>query len=166
MWGADSKGLAFEHRIPGVDRDRCDRKFLLPRHAHARVYGLYGASCHICHAGAETVRRKHDDATFDRGNTEAAGIILERPAVYGPGLVEWATRWQAAHPPKVKRWQRPAVATVGTAEGGEQMALGFDESKANGINTLGPGSPPPQPGVDRSCRRSSYEENLSCNSNA
>jgi hypothetical protein len=49
-------------------------------------------------------------AEYAKGNTEAAEILLQNPEQYGAGLVTWARAWQAAHPPKVRRWERPAVA--------------------------------------------------------
>jgi hypothetical protein len=69
------------------------------------------------------MRLKRPD--FAKGNTEAAGIILAAPGLYGAGLAEWARRWAAAHPPKVRRWERPAA----TAQEGAQMALFSDSSQ-------------------------------------
>ena len=70
---------------------------------------------------------------YDRGNREASSIILENSGAYPAGLVEWARRWVANHPPKVRRWHgAPAVASVDTVahEVGEQLTLGFEEAVA------------------------------------
>jgi hypothetical protein len=74
---------------------------------------------------------------YARGNATSAAIILERPELYGPGLAEWARRWVSSHPPKVRRWQHAAVvASVGIAQDGAQLRLGFD----------GVSGPEPRPG--------------------
>jgi hypothetical protein len=76
------------------------------------------------------MRRKYDEATFDKGNALCASIVLERPEAYGAGMCEWAHRWQAGHPTTARRWQHaPVVATVGTAQRGEQLRLGFDDQE-------------------------------------
>jgi hypothetical protein len=76
--------------------------------------------------------RRDRTPDYNAGNTEAAEIILERPELYGEGLRQWAARWQAAHPPKVVRWQRPAV----VVEDGPQMKLFAEASAKLGGVTL------------------------------
>ncbi len=77
---------------------------------------------------------------YIKGNTDAATVILADVAQYGgpeSGLVRWAERHLARH----GQQHAAAVSSGGIVvqQHGEQMALGFDEQNANGINTLGPG---------------------------
>lgn len=71
------------------------------------------------------MKRKRDAATFDKGNSSAASIILSGdPQTFGAGLVEWARRWTAGHPTQEpRRWQRATVASGGQAQQQEPEQL-------------------------------------------
>ena len=66
---------------------------------------------------------KHS-ANYDAGNSRAAAVILSNPLAYPEGLRQWAERWQASLPPKVRQRERPSAA----AQEDARLALGFKQT--------------------------------------